>query len=221
MALKNNFNIGYKWELFEIISEKKRYGGLSKRSYYECKCECGVIKKLRSDFINKVKSCGCKKVYFSALNCPRTKGSILEEDGKLCAKCFIKKPATDFPFHKSDKKNNLYCWCIICVRNENLIKQYDITYEKYKKILNKQNGKCAICNKKESFSNRKNKDELCVDHCHKTENLLSKKQSIRGLLCYKCNLAIGMLGDNLEGVLKVVRYLRKFENKIKKIIKKL
>jgi hypothetical protein len=32
---------------------------------------------------------------------------------------------------------------------------------------------------------------------------------MRGWLCDPCNIAIGNLGDTLEGVLKAVEYLRK------------
>ena len=45
---------------------------------------------------------------------------------------------------------------------------------------------------------------LHLDHCHKTG-------AFRGWLCVKCNAGIGMLGDDLSGVLRAVAYLtRKF-----------
>lgn len=42
----------------------------------------------------------------------------------------------------------------------------------------------------------------CVDHDHATGR-------IRGIICNACNLAIGKLGDTLEGVLRAVKYLQK------------
>ena len=39
-----------------------------------------------------------------------------------------------------------------------------------------------------------------MDHNHDTEKF-------RGWLCRNCNMAIGKLGDNLEGVMKAVNYL--------------
>lgn len=41
---------------------------------------------------------------------------------------------------------------------------------------------------------------LCLDHDHDTN-------AFRGWLCNKCNIGIGHLNDNLDGVLKAVKYL--------------
>ena len=35
--------------------------------------------------------------------------------------------------------------------------------------------------------------------------------AIRGVLCQQCNTGIGLLGDDLEGALKAVEYLRRYE----------
>lgn len=45
---------------------------------------------------------------------------------------------------------------------------------------------------------------LSLDHCHRTGKF-------RGWLCTACNPAIGALGDNVEGLLRAVRYLRRAE----------
>lgn len=53
---------------------------------------------------------------------------------------------------------------------------------------------CAICGE--------NKTEiLCVDHDHKTG-------VIRGVLCKKCNLGLGMFRDNPEYLATAIEYLR-------------
>ena len=41
---------------------------------------------------------------------------------------------------------------------------------------------------------------LCIDHCHDT-----KKP--RGLLCHKCNTALGLLDDDSQKILNLNRYL--------------
>jgi hypothetical protein len=43
---------------------------------------------------------------------------------------------------------------------------------------------------------------LHLDHCHITG-------AFRGWLCMRCNTAIGKLGDQLDGVLRAVRYLER------------
>ena len=43
-------------------------------------------------------------------------------------------------------------------------------------------------------------ERLCIDHCHDT-----KKP--RGLLCHKCNTALGLLNDDVQIILGLSRYL--------------
>lgn len=74
------------------------------------------------------------------------------------------------------------------------MKNFGITQEEYNKMLESQNGVCAVCG-----GLNKGKG-LCVDHDHRTGK-------IRGLLCHKCNLALGMAEDNLETLKNLVTYL--------------
>jgi len=61
---------------------------------------------------------------------------------------------------------------------------------KYNELLLKQNYVCAICLKAETRKHQNGKiARLSIDHCHKTGK-------IRGLLCGKCNFAIGQFNDN-------------------------
>lgn len=73
-----------------------------------------------------------------------------------------------------------------------LKKQYGITPEQYATILYKQDGKCAIC--------KTNRAKMCVDHCHTTG-------VVRGILCTKCNLGIGLLCDNEIYLYSAIKYL--------------
>lgn len=75
-------------------------------------------------------------------------------------------------------------------------KRYGIKIEDYNKILDNQNGKCAICERHVSDFNRL----LAVDHNHKTGK-------VRGLLCFSCNVAIGNFKDSIDILRKAVKYL--------------
>ena len=58
----------------------------------------------------------------------------------------------------------------------------------------------------------------CCELCGKTDNIVfdhhHEKNIFRGWLCNGCNRSIGMLGENLDQILKVVNYLNKTEQKI-------
>ena len=85
-------------------------------------------------------------------------------------------------------------------RAYHLKKKYNITAEDFKKLKDKQDGECAICGATQGSSQCK--DVLFIDHCHETDK-------IRGLLCSDCNLALGLLRDNISLLDKAKEYLIK------------
>ncbi len=70
----------------------------------------------------------------------------------------------------------------------------------YRSLSMKQNNVCAICNKPETAKIHGNVKSLAVDHCHSTGR-------IRGLLCSKCNTAMGLLEDDPSIIRKMIAYL--------------
>ena len=70
-------------------------------------------------------------------------------------------------------------------------KVYNTTLEKYQERM-ASSDKCQVCG---------SKDKLCYDHDHKT-------MEFRGVLCNKCNRSIGILGDTIESIEKVLTYLK-------------
>ena len=81
------------------------------------------------------------------------------------------------------------------------LKRFGLSVEQYDLMLQQQNGVCAICKQLETGKTI----NLCVDHCHKTGK-------VRGLLCGKCNKALGLIGDNLETLTNAGIYLVKYAN---------
>lgn len=70
--------------------------------------------------------------------------------------------------------------------------RYNMTPEQFDSLLVKQDHRCAICRVKPDYI-------LSIDHNHKTDK-------VRGLLCQRCNLAIGFI--EIEGLLpKIQDYL--------------
>lgn len=83
-------------------------------------------------------------------------------------------------------------------RNFTLKRLYGITHDDYDALLAAQGGVCAVC---------KRGPETCVqgtipvDHDHETG-------LVRGLLCDRCNRALGLLKDSVENVAALLKYLK-------------
>src|ERR1700731_315226 len=82
-------------------------------------------------------------------------------------------------------------------REYNLRRNFGISESEYQILLKRQNGTCVFCSRTTSAKGRR----LAVDHDHITGK-------VRGLLCGPHNRAIGMLGDTIEGIQKVLDYLK-------------
>jgi hypothetical protein len=78
---------------------------------------------------------------------------------------------------------------------------YGLTLDQYDAMLKKQNGVCAICKKPET---RSKKNNMCIDHNHKTGK-------VRSLLCDKCNRGIGYFNESISLLENASIYLRNFE----------
>ena len=81
-------------------------------------------------------------------------------------------------------------------REYRLLQQYGLNSEQYDKALTCQGHRCAICGVKQDEVRRR----FSVDHDHTT-----KKN--RGLLCDKCNMGIGCLGDSPDRLRRAAKYI--------------
>jgi hypothetical protein len=77
---------------------------------------------------------------------------------------------------------------------KHLQQRYGLSQEEYEELKERQKSKCAICGRKQSGK------RLSVDHCHSTG-------LVRGLLCNKCNAALGLLDDYPDRLRCAIRYL--------------
>ena len=88
------------------------------------------------------------------------------------------------------------------IRQMNLKKQYGITLEQYNTMFIFQGGVCLVCGRPETASRNGKVKNLSVDHNHVTDK-------IRGLLCQKCNSALGLLEDNPVIIKSLLEYIIK------------
>ena len=143
-----------------------------------------------------------------------------------CKKCGEEKPRTQF-YKEKRTKRGYQARCITCckadanavfqanpepyrqrareahtpeLRRARTLAQYGLTQEDYDRMLEKQDGHCAICPATESGHNVT--DHFVVDHCHDTGK-------VRGLLCSSCNLMLGKAKDDVTILQNAIHYLNK------------
>lgn len=71
------------------------------------------------------------------------------------------------------------------------LSKYGLTVEQYEAMEDEIDGMCPIC----SVSQR-----LVVDHCHLTGK-------VRGLICNRCNRALGMFRDSPGRLERAIEYI--------------
>jgi hypothetical protein len=75
---------------------------------------------------------------------------------------------------------------------------YRLTRGQWQAIFERQQGCCAVCGILQDDLGY----TLEIDYDHKAGK-------VRGLLCKKCNMGIGMFGEDIESIKKAISYLEK------------
>lgn len=83
--------------------------------------------------------------------------------------------------------------------------QFGLTIEDYEAMYEAQGGLCAICAQPETSSRNGKVYRLAVDHNHKTGK-------VRGLLCFKCNSAMGSFEKREVPLENVIKFLENENN---------
>ncbi len=150
----------------------------------------------------------------------------LDEETRVCRKCFTKAPLTSAYFYRAvSKKGGFQYRCKPCAKaavngryhkdpirhaeyrfqNEDKIRDttyrrlFGITIDQYQEFLENQGNCCAICKKSQRHTGRR----FAVDHNHHTGK-------VRGLLCEMCNRGLGhfMADYGPEFLEEAIKYLK-------------
>lgn len=78
-------------------------------------------------------------------------------------------------------------------RKSHLKRKYGLTLEAFDALLASQGGGCGICGRPDADN---------VDHDHETG-------AVRGILCFPCNVAIGLFHESEDRLLAAAAYLAK------------
>ena len=111
-------------------------------------------------------------------------------DTKICVYCKKEKLLSDYSKH-INQKDNLDSRCKQCVKKRSKKRQ------SIRKTAPPKPNVCECCGEDPKLKQYHAFWVLDEDH---------EKECFRGWLCDQCNIAIGHLGDNLEGVMKAVKY---------------
>lgn len=160
-------------------------------------------------------------------NRSRRKKIIIHDDisSRICKRCnkdVIKKDYSDYEWNRPSP------WCLECKKEKqnkiNKIKSekgqltinkkrhrlktnFDLTLEEFDQMKESQGNLCAICNNPETMTVNGITRELSVDHCHESEK--NGVMKIRGLLCRRCNNALGMFKDSISLLQEAIEYLKR------------
>lgn len=152
------------------------------------------------------------------------------KEQKLCTKCkeYVEITLFSNDKHRADKLNKYCRPCLKIISSKWLHSEKGINYRKayyksdafrnsrykntfsislieYEKMIKVYDNNCYICRKKETAFEGKTgiTKRLSIDHDHKTGN-------IRGLLCTRCNTALGLIKDDIETAKNIIEYLTNF-----------
>lgn len=146
---------------------------------------------------------------------------------KTCTKCDRTLPVEDFGTRRSRNVTQGYrSYCKKCAtkkvqeykatlpedvrkykqREVSLRFRFDMSFEDLFKMFSQQHGKCAICERVLDFLTY-GKDWV-VDHKHQPgEGRHPHHCKPRGLLCYRCNTALGNFQDSTSVLMAAINYL--------------
>jgi hypothetical protein len=83
---------------------------------------------------------------------------------------------------------------------------YGLTKSDWFDLLEKQGHKCAICftvlhTDAIKRNDKRPPNQAVIDHCHSTNK-------VRGILCHRCNVALGHFTDDIDILASAIEYIR-------------
>lgn len=153
-----------------------------------------------------MKSGRCNQIYDAVYEGKVIKSGKLVE--KKCSKCERYLELEEFP-RQNTGKVGYTARCHRCTRDGMYRKKFGVGIEYFEFALKQQGMRCALCERKfGGFGygpDLEIRDKPVLDHDHGTN-------IPRGVLCGKCNIALGIIEGNYEWLVDAVRYIRRHES---------
>jgi len=131
-----------------------------------------------------------------------------------CADCRAKQAKRCRESGCDDERTSFSTRCTTHIKTRRLQWRFGITAKRFAEMLVEQEGRCAVCSIEFEFDTGNNgrvlKQYPRVDHDHSCcpgGSVKTCGECVRGLLCYNCNVALGLLGDDVDTLLSAITYL--------------
>ncbi|MEE9377032.1 MAG: endonuclease domain-containing protein [Candidatus Lokiarchaeia archaeon] len=134
---------------------------------------------------------------------------LKKENTKKCSKCKQILPATpEYFYRRKNGKFGLDHTCKVCKKKwdkvYHRVKKHDVNTTQFFSMLENQNHKCDICKQTLHFYDY---GGVHIDHNHKTGE-------IRKILCFHCNVVLGLINDNRFVLANAILYLKKHRKRL-------
>lgn len=126
------------------------------------------------------------------------------EGRKCCVLCGSWKPEADYGWSKATRDGRRPA-CRSCDRARQTAYRHNISPDEMTALLAQQGGTCAVCGTESAGTKS---GAWHVDHDHTCcPGRTTCGECIRGLLCNRCNVMLGMALDNPETLAAAITYL--------------
>lgn len=168
------------------------------------RCDCGVEKLVQQGHLASRKSCGCiqRDPVANAARLKKSTATIRKKAAtraaftgthKKCTKCFLDLPLDRFPKHTRGLGGHI-SHCKACIAARNRAKEYGVSYEEQKELLDVQAEVCPICELDLA-------GDLNLDHDHSTG-------AVRAFVHTHCNFLIGLYEKSRSTLSKSGRWTK-------------
>jgi hypothetical protein len=122
---------------------------------------------------------------------PEKQEQLKAESRRVCREWYAKNRERVCESTTAWRKANRE-WDTLNVR----LRLYGLTLDQYHSLYERQDFGCAICGDCDK--------KLVIDHCHQTGR-------VRGLLCTRCNVGLGIFGESVAQIKKSIGYIEKHQ----------